>query len=151
MNHEPFARQQKSGIGLRFSELKELFGPIQSRLWAAAEEVAQKEPVENREVADCPRSTGFRHQPERPTERLRHIRMRPPLARRLSMTSILGTAPADKPPAQRTIVQLFSAVARIDGLGRATVLPQLKEKRLCAAVGATAVFDPKATSDLSTS
>jgi hypothetical protein len=34
-------------------------------------------------------------------------------------------------------------VARIDGLGRATVLPQLKVKRLCAAVGATAVFDPK--------
>jgi len=33
--------------------------------------------------------------------------------------------PHDKPPPQRTIAQLFSAVARIDGLGRATVLPQL--------------------------
>ena len=67
------------------------------------------------------------------------------VARRLSMTSILGAAPADKPPPHRTIMQLFSAVARIDGLGRATVLPQLNVKRLCAAVGAAADFDPNQT------
>jgi hypothetical protein len=49
----------------------------------------------------------------------------------------------DKLLSHRTIMQLFSAVARIDGLGRATVLPQLNVKRLCAAVGAAADFDPK--------
>jgi hypothetical protein len=49
------------------------------------------------------------------------------------------------PTPQRSIAERFRPLARSDGLGRATVLPQSKVKRLSAAVDGTADFDPTRT------